>query len=95
MYGVCVSSQDGYFAVVMGGIEVGSALVSHDLVTELMLTGSNKTYDAIVWGVGQEQEANKKSNTRKVCMAHQRLLCIIIIFPYIYILDYYVLGTQF
>jgi len=54
----------GYFAVVSGGAEVGQALVSHPLVDEIHMTGSDKTHDAIVWGPpGPEAEARKVRGT--------------------------------
>jgi aldehyde dehydrogenase (NAD(P)+) len=40
----------GYLAVVYGGADVGGTLVHHSLVDEIHMTGSDKTYDALVWG---------------------------------------------
>lgn len=52
-----------YFAVVYGGVEVGRHLVYHRDIDEVHLTGSDKTYDQIVWGpAGAEQQERKKRN---------------------------------
>lgn len=52
-----------YFAVVYGGVEIGRHLVYHPDVDEVHLTGSDKTYDQIVWGApGAEQQARKERN---------------------------------
>ncbi len=40
----------GYLAVVHGGADVGAYLASHAKVDTLHITGTDKTYDAIVWG---------------------------------------------
>jgi aldehyde dehydrogenase (NAD(P)+) len=40
----------GFFAVVYGGVEEGSYLVHHPEIDEIHLTGSDTTYEAIVWG---------------------------------------------
>jgi hypothetical protein len=50
----------GYLAVVYGGVEEGAYLAAHAGVDEIHLTGSDRTYDAIVWGpAGTEREARK------------------------------------
>ncbi len=55
----------GYMAVVHGGAEVGQHLCQHELVDTIHMTGSDRTYDAIVWGATPEdQEANKKAGTK-------------------------------
>ncbi|HQN65376.1 MAG TPA: aldehyde dehydrogenase family protein [Methylophilus sp.] len=52
-----------YFAVVYGGVEVGRHLVYHPDIDEVHLTGSDKTYDQIVWGApGTEQQARRNRN---------------------------------
>ena len=51
----------GYVAVVYGGAEEGAYLAAHAGVDEIHLTGSDRTYDAIVWGpAGAEREARKR-----------------------------------
>jgi acyl-CoA reductase-like NAD-dependent aldehyde dehydrogenase len=57
----------GYLAVVYGGVEVGQRLVTHDRVDTLHVTGSDRTYDAIVWGLDDQagrKERNEPINTR-------------------------------
>lgn len=50
-----------YLAVIYGGVEIGRHLVYHPDIDEVHLTGSNKTYDQIVWGApGTEQQARRE-----------------------------------
>ena len=51
-----------YFAVVYGGAEVGRHLVYHPNVDEVHLTGSDKTYDQIVWGAPGPNQSERKLN---------------------------------
>eukprot|EP00047_Mylnosiga_fluctuans_P002602 m.225149 g.225149 ORF g.225149 m.225149 type:complete len:584 (-) comp11221_c0_seq1:43-1794(-) len=54
----------GYLAYVHGGVDVGKTLTSHPAVDRLLLTGSCKSYDVIMWGVTEaERQANKKAGT--------------------------------
>jgi aldehyde dehydrogenase (NAD(P)+) len=51
----------GFLAIVYGGTEVGSYLCYHPTVTEVHITGSDKTHDLIVWGPpGPEREDRKR-----------------------------------
>ena len=43
--------------VVYGGIEVGAQLCAHPEVDSIHVTGSDRTYDAIVWGGDPDQRA--------------------------------------
>src|SRR5262249_57365287 len=53
----------GFFAVVYGGVEEGEYLISHPLVDEVHITGSDRTHDVIVWGPpGPDREARKRRN---------------------------------
>jgi acyl-CoA reductase-like NAD-dependent aldehyde dehydrogenase len=54
----------GFLAIVRGDAEVGSALVHHSAVDEVLMTGAAATYDRIVWGPVAEQEANKKAGRK-------------------------------
>lgn len=55
--------RKNYLAMTYGGAEEGSYLVQHDGVDEVHITGSDKTYDTIVWGPpGPEREARKARN---------------------------------
>lgn len=56
--------DEGFCAVVHGGVEVGQHLTAHPQVDTLHITGSDKTHDAIVWGTGAEGAANKAKGTK-------------------------------
>ncbi|MGB7982787.1 MAG: aldehyde dehydrogenase family protein [Candidatus Nanopelagicales bacterium] len=56
----------GYLVLVYGGRDVGAALTAHPLVDEVHITGSERTYDAIVWGPGEQGQANKAAGRRAV-----------------------------
>ena len=49
--------------IVTGDARSGEYLCQHELVTQLHITGSEATHDAIVWGVGEEGAANKAAGT--------------------------------
>jgi acyl-CoA reductase-like NAD-dependent aldehyde dehydrogenase len=53
--------DDGYLAIVYGGAEVGKHLANHAEVDTLHVTGSDRTYDAIVWGASPEEQARRKA----------------------------------
>ena len=53
--------ERGYFRLVYGGAAEGDYLCRHELVEEMHITGSDKTHDAIVFGVGEEG-ARRKAN---------------------------------
>jgi hypothetical protein len=53
----------GFLAIVRGGAQVGSYLCDHPLVEDIHVTGSDKTYDAIVYGVGPQGAARKAADT--------------------------------
>ena len=52
--------------VVNGGAEEGGYLTSHPRITHVHITGSARTHDAIVWGVGTEATGNRKAGTPKL-----------------------------
>lgn len=53
-----------FLAVVYGGAEEGDYLAHHPGIDELHLTGSHRTYDAIVWGApGPERDAREARNS--------------------------------
>lgn len=55
--------RNGYLAVVYGGAEEGAYLVRHAGVDEIHITGSDRTYDLMVWGpAGAERETRKREN---------------------------------
>ena len=57
--------EKGFLQVTYGGAEEGAHLVNHPAVDEIHITGSDKTYDAMVWGPsGPEREARKAKGER-------------------------------
>jgi acyl-CoA reductase-like NAD-dependent aldehyde dehydrogenase len=52
----------GFVRFAYGGSEVGEYLVSHPLVDEVHITGSEHTHDLIVFGAGHEGAARKARN---------------------------------
>jgi aldehyde dehydrogenase (NAD(P)+) len=62
--------ERGYVRIVYGGADVGELLSTHPLVEEIHVTGSERTYDAILFGTGPEGEARKQRNEPRL---HKRL----------------------
>jgi acyl-CoA reductase-like NAD-dependent aldehyde dehydrogenase len=55
--------ERNYLRIVYGGGDVGGYLVQHPEVTDVHITGSDKTHDLIVWGpAGPERERRKKAH---------------------------------
>jgi len=52
--------------VVNGGADVGGYLADHPRISHVHITGSGRTHDAIVWGVGDEAAANRAAATPKL-----------------------------
>lgn len=52
----------GVLAIVYGGAEVGAHAAAHPKVGSLHVTGSDRTYDAIVWGAEPEERALRKAS---------------------------------
>jgi acyl-CoA reductase-like NAD-dependent aldehyde dehydrogenase len=52
--------------VVNGGAEEGTYLTGHPGIAHVHITGSARTHDAIVWGVGAEATRNRKAGTPKL-----------------------------
>jgi Aldehyde dehydrogenase family len=51
--------RQNFLAIVYGGAEEGAYLAHHRDVDEVHLTGSDRTFDALVWGPPHEQETRK------------------------------------
>jgi len=51
--------RGGYLRIVQGGADEGAHLAAHAGVDELHITGSYRTYDAIVFGSGADGEARR------------------------------------
>ena len=56
-----------FLAVVYGGIDVGEFLTRHAGVDEIHITGSDKTYNAIVWGPAGPEQAERIGKGNPVC----------------------------
>jgi hypothetical protein len=54
--------EPGYLRIVTGGAQVGRYLTAHELITDVHVTGSDKTFDAIVFGTGEEGARRKREN---------------------------------
>ncbi len=54
--------ERGFFRVVYGGAEEGAYLCRHEGVDEIHITGSDRTYEAIVFGPGEEGRRRKAAN---------------------------------
>lgn len=52
--------------VVNGGPELGGYLADHAGISHVHITGSARTHDAIVWGVGEEAQRNRAAGTPKL-----------------------------
>ena len=55
--------EPGYLRIVNGGAAEGAYLCSHTGIEEIHITGSDKTFDAIVFGGGAEGAQRKVANT--------------------------------
>ena len=56
----------GFLRIMYGGVEAGSYLVHHELVDEVHMTGSDRTFDAIVFGPGEEGQRRKSAANKLV-----------------------------
>ena len=54
----------GMLSIVPGDGSVGQELINHPMVTDVHITGSIQSHDAIVWGVKPEQRAQRKAEGR-------------------------------
>lgn len=62
--------EPGFLRVVYGGAEEGAYLCNHSGVEEIHITGSDKTFDAIVFGTGSEGSLRKAANRP---LSHKRV----------------------
>jgi hypothetical protein len=56
----------GFLRIVSGGAQVGGYLTHHEGIDDIHVTGSDKTHDAIVFGVGPEGTRRKTANDPEV-----------------------------
>ncbi len=54
--------ESGVLAIVEGGAAVGQFLTGHPRIDEVHITGSDKTYDAVVFGTGPEGARRKAAD---------------------------------
>ena len=57
--------DEGFLAIVHGGADVGDRLASHPKIDTLHVTGSDRTYDAIVWGPPETRAQRKAEGARR------------------------------
>ncbi|HSM01073.1 MAG TPA: aldehyde dehydrogenase family protein [Acidimicrobiia bacterium] len=58
--------DEGFLRFVYGGPAVGAALIEHPDVDGVHLTGSERTFDAIVWGAGEEATHRRETGQPRV-----------------------------
>jgi acyl-CoA reductase-like NAD-dependent aldehyde dehydrogenase len=56
----------GFLALAPSDTDTAQQLIHHPAVDEVFMTGSQATYDRIVWGPRDQQEANKKAGRRQM-----------------------------
>lgn len=64
--------RDGFVRTATGGTEVGEYLCQHPEVDEIHLTGSDRTYEAIVFGTGDDGRERKRNNRPRLT---KRITC--------------------
>jgi aldehyde dehydrogenase (NAD(P)+) len=77
--------RGGFLSVVYGGAEEGAYLAGHAGVDEIHITGSDRTYDQLMWGTpGPEREARKREGrpvTSKPVTAEQGGVAPVLVVP--------------
>lgn len=58
--------DEGVLAIVTGGAGVGGHAAQHAKIGALHVTGSDRTYDAIVWGPGKSEQEKRKMTGERV-----------------------------
>jgi acyl-CoA reductase-like NAD-dependent aldehyde dehydrogenase len=75
----------GYLAIVSGDGALGDYVCRHPAVSRVHLTGSRRTYDAIMWGAGAEERAARKAagtpRLDKPCTAELGCVTPILVVP--------------
>lgn len=64
--------HDGFLRMTQGGAEEGDYLCGHPGIDEIHLTGSDRTYEAIVFGSGEEGRRRKRERQPRV---NKRFTC--------------------
>lgn len=60
--------DEGFLQIVCGDVDVGTYLVQHEQVDQIHLTGSDRTHDAIAYGLGEEGEDRKRRDEPRTDM---------------------------
>jgi aldehyde dehydrogenase (NAD(P)+) len=55
--------ENGFIQFAYGGADVGAYLTRHDIVDTIHITGSARTHDKIVFGVGEEGQKRKREKS--------------------------------
>jgi acyl-CoA reductase-like NAD-dependent aldehyde dehydrogenase len=58
--------REGFVRITKGGSDVGDYLCQHPGIDEIHITGSSATFDAIVFGSGEEGARRKQSNQPRI-----------------------------
>ena len=58
--------RHGFLRILYGGKELGSYLCEHPLVNHIHMTGSDKTFELLVFGSGEEGLQRKTTNTSRL-----------------------------
>lgn len=58
--------DEGFIRVAFGGAKTGKFIKTHTLVDSIHITGSDKTFDAILFGSGKELQMNKMNQNFKL-----------------------------
>ena len=58
--------REGFLRIVYGGSEVGRYLTDHDEVDAIHITGSDKSYEAIVFGPGEDGRRRKEAGEPRI-----------------------------
>ncbi len=57
---------DGFLRIVYGGADVGAQLTTHPAVDAIHITGSDKTYEEVVFGPGEEGATRRAQGQRRI-----------------------------
>src|SRR5439155_10486194 len=56
--------REGFLAILYGGADEGAYLTAHSHIDEIHITGSDQTYDRIVWGPPGLERVQRKAEGR-------------------------------
>jgi hypothetical protein len=58
--------REGFLRIVDGGVDVGEYLCAHPQIDDIHMTGSDRTHDAIVYGVGEQGSRRKAERSPRL-----------------------------